>query len=406
MTGHPPTAEEVAAVEPVIRRVVRSRVPASEVDDLVQQTLAALVARRQEIEAQSLEAYAARAAANAVASFHRTSAMRRRVEPRLYERRSPEQPDDVVLQREQETAVSAVLDGLDPGDRAVLEAHHVDGADLGSLARAEGRSELALRLRLARIRAKLRVDYTLAFGKVTLPSEDCWPVLVALSSGDRRAQGRLGASDHLGGCVVCSSLVASPAGLSRPAVGLVALLTWRWKELSSPARFGTSIGGVVAASAVAAVVVSSLIGGGSDGEVADRPQPAAVTTTIAATPTPQPPGHLLGDSGPLGSSKDALRAAADSPVTGRAVRVLAVPADEGFWVEADDGGKIWVQLVAIQGESAVSIEPETQIDFIGRLVANDPQFIARIGLPSGRDADELMRQGHHIEVDSDEVRPS
>jgi serine/threonine-protein kinase RsbT len=65
---------------------------------------------------------------------------------------------------------------------------------------------------LNRTRARLRVEYLLVSERVEPPTEQCRPVLLALSSGDRRRQRAVGAALHLLECDVC-------ARLSEPLLG-------------------------------------------------------------------------------------------------------------------------------------------------------------------------------------------
>ena len=83
---------EVAALHPMITRVVRSRVgnhPAAE--DLVQETLARVLGAAPRIEPGRLEAYAVTTARNVVASHWREQATHTRHQPRLLrvQRRQP-----------------------------------------------------------------------------------------------------------------------------------------------------------------------------------------------------------------------------------------------------------------------------------------------------------------------------
>ncbi|MCW2621153.1 MAG: rsbT, partial [Frankiales bacterium] len=55
-------------------------------------------------------------------------------------------------------------------------------------------------------RARLRVEYLLALERVDPPSERCRPVLLAVSSGDRRRQREVDADRHLFECGLCAGL--------------------------------------------------------------------------------------------------------------------------------------------------------------------------------------------------------
>ncbi|MCU1371880.1 MAG: rsbT [Ilumatobacteraceae bacterium] len=394
---------DIAVLEAEMRQIIRAKVPAAAVDDLVQETLANVLAAQGRGPIDDLGSYAHQAARNAVASYHRSSDRSQRLRPRLYDPGTPTDPDEGLHQEEEAAALEASLDDVSPADEAVLRAHHVDGVNIAALAEAEGRSEMAIRLRLARLRARLRVDYTLNYEKVELPGPTCRPVLISLSSGDRRAQRRLAAADHLEDCTVCRRLLAPATGSTRPAIGLLGLLGWRWRQLSTADRVGTAAGGV-AASVAAVAVVLALASGGE----AEQAAPAVVTSSTSASTTTSPRllGTLSAAGRPLGSSRAALGAAVDQQVTATDAVVSAVPADEGFWVAADDGGRVWVQLSGEQAESPVTIEPGMRISFTGRLVSQDGRFAELAGVGDQRDLDILRTQGHHIEVRYEDVRPS
>jgi len=86
-------------------------------------------------------------------------------------------------------------------------------------------------------------------------------------------------------------------------------------------------------------------------------------------------------------------------VQARGVRVLAVPADEGFWVGDSEGRRVWVQLRTGQGrESPVGVRPGQRLTFTALVVRNDAGFLRRAGVSQADGAAELARQGAHLEV--------
>lgn len=397
-----PTSDAIAEVEPVVRRVLAARVPAVDVDDLVQTTLARLLASPQARTADDLEAYAAIAARNAAASHYRATARRRdRSEP-VIDLTADESADQRALRSEEEHGVRAALSGLSTDERRLVEAHHVDGDDLRGLARMTGRSEMAVRLTLARARAKLRVDYVLAFNNVSLPTDGCRPVLLALSSGDRRSQQRLGTDAHLAACPACAELVVPATGKRRPAVGALPLLALWWTGLSQAGRRAISFGGASIAVAAVAVAIASA-------RPTPHPEQASTpTTTSVAAPATVParqPGRVRVDDQPLGATPAALRSAVGRPVTANAAAVLDVPTDEGFWIASDDGGRLWVQLVGPAGESPVTVTTGVQVSFEGTVVGHDSAFADAVGLAAGSSADALTEAGHHLEVAYTALKP-
>ncbi len=77
---------------------------------------------------------------------------------------------------------------LSERERETLLAHEVAGQDTRSLAGELGSTAGAVAAQLNRTRARLRVEYLLALEQAEPPTDRCRPVLLALSSGDRRRQ--------------------------------------------------------------------------------------------------------------------------------------------------------------------------------------------------------------------------
>jgi RNA polymerase sigma factor (sigma-70 family) len=207
------TAEEdrgspdVAALIPLVRRIVASRVPdAATADDLVQETLARVLAAAERIEPGMLEPYAIVTARNMVASMWRDQDRQRRNQHRVVDLRPPEAPDEDVLLQEDRAAVTEALGRLSERERATLLAHEVAGQDTRSLAAELGSTAGAVAAQLNRTRARLRVEYLLVSERIEPPTERCRPVLLALSSGDRRRQREVDAARHLLECEVCARL--------------------------------------------------------------------------------------------------------------------------------------------------------------------------------------------------------
>ncbi|HEX2075861.1 MAG TPA: sigma-70 family RNA polymerase sigma factor [Geodermatophilus sp.] len=201
--GHP----EVAALIPMVRRIVAARVtdPAA-VEDLVQETLLRVLAAVDRVEAGMLEPYAIVTARHVVASMWREQDRHRRNQHRVADLRSPEMPDEGLLAQEAQTAVSRALSRLPQRERETLLAHELAGQDTRSLAAELGTSAGAVAAALNRSRARLRVEYLLAVERAEPPTERCRPVLLALSSGDRRRQREVDAGRHLLECETCARL--------------------------------------------------------------------------------------------------------------------------------------------------------------------------------------------------------
>jgi RNA polymerase sigma factor (sigma-70 family) len=198
---------------PLVRRIVAARVDdRATADDLVQETLARLLAAAGRIEPGMLEPYAIVTARNVVASHWRDRDRQRRHQHRVIDLRSPEAPDEDLLAREDRDAVTEALTRLSERERQTLLAHEVSGQDTRSLAAELGSTAGAVAAQLNRTRARLRVEYLLAVEHVEPPTERCRPVLIAISGADSRRQRELDAGRHLLECDLC-------ARLSQPLVG-------------------------------------------------------------------------------------------------------------------------------------------------------------------------------------------
>lgn len=208
-----PSPAEITALIPLVRRVVAARVPdRTTADDLVQETLTRVLAASGRVEPGMLEPYAIVTARNVVASLWRDQDRQRRNQHRVVDLRPPEAPDEDVLVQEDREAVTAALSRLTDRERATLLAHEVAGQDTRSLAAELGSTAGAVAAQLNRTRARLRVEYLLALENTEPPTDRCRPVLLALSSADRRRQREVDAARHLLECDVC-------ARLSEPLMG-------------------------------------------------------------------------------------------------------------------------------------------------------------------------------------------
>jgi serine/threonine-protein kinase RsbT len=198
---------DVAALIPMVRRIVAARVPdQATADDLVQETLARVLAATGRIEPGMLEPYAIVTARNVVASLWREQDRQRRHQHRVVDLRAVEAPDEDLLAGEDRAAIAQALTSLSERERDTLLAHEVAGQDTRSLAEELGSTAGAVAAQLNRTRARLRVEYLLAVERTEPPTERCRPVLLAISSGDRRRQREVDAARHLLECEVCARL--------------------------------------------------------------------------------------------------------------------------------------------------------------------------------------------------------
>ncbi len=90
-------------------------------------------------------------------------------------------------------------------------------------------------------------------------------------------------------------------------------------------------------------------------------------------------------------------------VTLRGLTVESVPADTGFWATTTRDERVWVKL-DLTGRSAMPVQRGERVDVTGVVVSHGPDFAAREGVPTGRDADLLTRLGTHVEAEQADVR--
>lgn len=200
-------ADRVESLIPIVRRIIRARVPEpTVVEDLVQETLVRVLAKANRVTPAMLEPYAIVTARNVVRSLWTERDRQRRNQHRVLELASVEAPDEQLLKNVDAEAVSAALRRLSERERATLLAHEVDGQDTKSLAADLGLTAGAVAAQLNRTRARLRVEYLLTLHGLEPPTDRCRPVLLALSAADRRRQSEVGAARHLLECEVCARL--------------------------------------------------------------------------------------------------------------------------------------------------------------------------------------------------------
>jgi serine/threonine-protein kinase RsbT len=198
--------EDPVELTALIRRVVARRVSSRDaIDDIVQETMARLLASSHRLDARAIGPYAVVTARNLVASQWRRADTGKRHEHRLFDPRAATAPDEALLEREESDAIRAALDRLSPRERDVLVAHEVHGRDTRSLAEDLGSTPGAVAAALGRSRAKLRVEYLIELDREP-PTGRCRPVLLSLSAGDRRRQAELDAGYHLLDCSYCAAL--------------------------------------------------------------------------------------------------------------------------------------------------------------------------------------------------------
>jgi DNA-directed RNA polymerase specialized sigma24 family protein len=426
------SAHEVIAVEPVIRRVVAARAAPADVDDLVQDCLERLLSAHKRLDAGTVLPYAIVTAQNLVASHATNAARRARVLPRVLDMREPDRPEDVVLARESRRAMMTALSRLSPDERReVLTYHGHAGLDLSVLgdpvparpvagapvagasgagapvAGASGatrkasdagavRSPGATRVRMARIRAKLRLEYLLAFRRAELPTLVCYPVLLAISSGDTRRQRELDAGQHLLDCATCATLSEplDQRSVAMTAITLpVGLLAWAVNKARAQPAHAVAATTAISAAVVTAVLAPPLFAAHPPRPPHRVPHPAAPVQVIS---------HLViaGRLVPQASVRHSVRSLIGKQVSASGVTVQSVVAHNGFWV-GTPSARLWVELVGPL--EPLHIQPGERVRFTGVVTGQQPSFPRQAGVSGTEGAGLLAAQGAHIDVSTTKI---
>ncbi len=381
---------DVVDLATIVRRVLGARLSdPHDVEDLAQETLARVIEARPRITDDGLAAYAVVTARNLARSLGRDEARHRHNAHRIVDLRTPSQPDEETLRREESAAVSAALEKLSPREKFAVIGHEVAGRDTASLGQELGVTPGAVAVQLARARAKLRVDYLLALRKANPPTPVCRSVLVALSAGDQRRQAALDTADHLLSCEYCAALSESllqkrrPVGVLLPVAFLHRLKDYvgRWSQ--SPQA------GATAATAGALTVAAVALGANMLGGNGPAPLEGRLTTSGKVLPT----------------SASRLERHVGKRVKAHGIMVESVPSDEGFWIGSKDA-RVFVRLIIpVREESPVRIEAGERVTFTGTLRRHEPGFARRQGVTKMEGAGELRRSPQHIVVSLSELSP-
>jgi len=396
----------LATVEP-LRRVVRARVSDPDAaEDVVQETLARLLETRHRLDRPAVLPYGIAVARNIIASLDREQDRHRKHAHRLHEPITSATPDEVVLLREEEAAIGAAVTALPAEERWLLTQYEVSGRDTASLATEGGASAGAVSARLARARARLRVQYLLALRNVDLPTPHCRSVLLALSSGDQRRQRGADASGHLLTCRTCAALAPPLVERRRQLAAFVpwfglgaALEPLRAWVTRHPVQASLTAAG--SSAAVAAVVASGALSGG-EGVAEQQPESPVATSARGGEGTDESERTgtlLLPDGSAVPINDSALGRHVGTQLSASNAPVQSVPADEGFWLGESPTRRVWVQLLN-SAEQDHRIRPGDRVSFEGEVASHPPGFAERVGVTSAEGAAQLGRQGAHIAVRS------
>ena len=392
--------DDVVAIEPVIRRVVAARVTnPSDIDDLVQDCLERLLGAHGRLAPETVLPYGIVTARNVVTSHMRTAARRSTLAPLVADLREPDRPEDTVLAGEAQQAMETALSRLSAEERADILAYY----DAISVPHPEAREASgALRVRMARVRAKLRLEYLLAFRHAELPSEQCRRVLLAVSAGDTRRQRQLQAGQHLLHCESCATLSeplskrsAALTAFTVPAALLARLFT---KAKANPGTAGASAAAGTAAVGTAVIVGTGMFSG-HPAPAVHHPPATPVSTTRSAPPAPARIFRLsIGNQAV--TAERPIRAALGGHADATGVMVESVATRNGFWI-GSRSMRVWVELVGPL--RPLHIVAGDHLWFSGVVAGNGSSYSARAGV-HGKDATLLDREGAHIDVRTTSIR--
>ncbi len=157
-------------------------------------------------------------------------------------------------------------------------------------------------------------------------------------------------------------------------------------------------------------------GSASAGPSSGSPTPSSAAPDSSAAPSGGAAtggGQVVTADGrsvlPLAAGSDAATALGGltgQPVTATGVRVLAVPADEGFWLGTSETERVWVQLTGEAGESPYQVQEGDLVDLEGTVEAHDAAFPEQAGVDDAEGAQQLADQASHLTVAKSAVRLS
>ena len=400
--------DDVVAVAQAVRHYVVSALPdADDADDIVQEAVSRLIANRWRVDRGAAPGYAIATARTLIISQRREDDLNQRHQHRLYEPGAEGDPVQLTLAAEEETILAAAFAVLGDRDQQLLLAHHVEGLSTADVAALRRSTPGAISAALARARGRLRLEYCLQAHRQRVTDPRCRSILTAIAVGDGRRQNSLGASRHLPVCEDCRTLSAAVTAPDRHGamwglVGLLAGLYALFRRLVTTHPATATAGGAVTVGTVTTVLLLLP-------HHHATPPKIATVAVAAVVPSPAPLPAPARRHGVISGPYDLLHLPPDAdlasyvgrPVLGRSVPVLAVDANEGFWI-GTSAQRLWVQLSS-RGESAITVKAGTLVDFAGTVVANSPGFASRAGVSKTEDAAELNHERVHLAVAANDI---
>lgn len=374
----------------LLAQVVARRVGnAQDREDIVQEALTRTLAARPRLAEDVLAPYAVTVARNLVAAHYARHDVQKRHQPRLIDLTEAARPDELVVRAEDAAALRTAIANLPAGEREVLLGHVADGQDMATLAAATGSTPGGVAARLARARARARVDYVLALRRRQLLDPQCRPVLLAVSAGDRRRQDALDAAGHLARCAVCPELVPPLTERRSVLAGVVPLpllvLLGRLRQQGAPAQAAAAAAGVAVAAGGVALVLSH------------GPPPAGPARTPAAAAAPAAAASPATPAGAPASPQPRPPARTSVSLTGT---VTDVAAPYGFWLRAD-GREHYVHFT---GLPARPVRLGDTASVVGRPTPVSSALLRDRDAVPARGQERLRAAGTYVEASARAIR--
>ena len=403
----PPTGVELQELVAVLKRAALARgLDTAAAEDVAQETVSRLLSAGDRLAPDARLPFALTTASNLIADSYRREQRDRKHRHRLVER-DDDGPESGYLDAEQAAAVRTALAGLANSDRQLL-LDHSEGLSTLELAAASRSTPAAIAARLARTRARLRLDYLLALRRVELPTATCRRVLLAVSAADQRRQQALNAADHLAECRTCTDLIA-PLAERRSRLAGIAIA-----PLIALGTIGGRLHHAAKNHAVQAATVTTAVAAATAAVAihhhhAHTPQPPVA----AATAPSIPPSHVVPSTthtpmtrGIVETSSDryllpspgagALKALIGQEVLVSDMAVQSVPSHPGFWI-GTASQRLFVQI-ADPATVRTPVRVGQRVSFYAQLQANPAGFAHADGVDPQEGSATLNRQGVHLSV--------
>jgi RNA polymerase sigma factor (sigma-70 family) len=405
-----PTGIEFQELTAVLKRAALARgLNNADAEDVAQEAISRLLTASERLASEAWLPFALTTTSNLIVDAYRREQRDRKHRHRLVER-DGSGPELDYLDIERAAAVRAALEGLPLGDRQLL-VDHSEGRSTHELAAASQSTPAAIAARLARTRARLRLDYLLALRRVELPTVTCRRVLLAVSAADQRRQQALDAADHVAECCTCTDLIPPLAERRSRLAGiaiapLIALGTFGGRlqlaAKSHAVQAATVSAAVAAAGAVVAIQTHD----------ANAPHPLTAASTARTIPVRQPAPPALQASSPTvtrgivetasGSyllpepTAGALKAFIGQEILVSDMAVQSVPSHPGFWI-GTASQRLYVHI-ADPAAVLTPVRVGQRVSFCAQVQANLAGFASADGVDPREGSTTLTRQGVHLTV--------